>query len=299
VERRAVRRRDGQRHEPAGDIAQALAAPRPAAPRACDLLLEGFSLAFTQGRHAAAPVLRRAVAGFCGDTAATEETLRWGWLATGGAAMLWDYEACVAATTRQVRVARDSGALTVLAVGLNVLIQALCLGGDLPAAALLTAEADAVSQATETRVAPYGALLLAAMRGREAEALRLIDATTTDATAAGQGVAVQYARWAAVMLFNGLGSYERALTAARQASDDVPELSVSGWAAIDELTAQEAEIGQLAAAGRSNPEIGAQLFLSPRAVEWHLRKVFMKLGVSSRRELASALGETGRTAAPD
>ena len=68
--------------------------------------------------------------------------------------------------------------------------------------------------------------------------------------------------------------------------------------AFDELTAQEAEIGQLAAAGRSNPEIGAQLFLSPRTVEWHLRKVFMKLGVSSRRELASALSEAGRTAVP-
>jgi DNA-binding CsgD family transcriptional regulator len=68
--------------------------------------------------------------------------------------------------------------------------------------------------------------------------------------------------------------------------------------AFDELTAQEDEIAQLATASRSNPEIGAQLFLSPRTVEWHLRKVFMKLGVSSRRELASALDETGRKTEP-
>jgi DNA-binding CsgD family transcriptional regulator len=53
----------------------------------------------------------------------------------------------------------------------------------------------------------------------------------------------------------------------------------------DELTAQERQIAQLARDGLSNPEIGARMFLSPRTVEWHLRKVFAKLGISSRREL--------------
>jgi DNA-binding CsgD family transcriptional regulator len=409
---------------------KALAARRPGgSPRAADFLLDGFSLAFTDGRGAAAPLLRRAAASFSGSAATIEETLRWGWLATAAAVMVWDYEACVAATTREVRVARESGALTVLAVGLNVLAQALCLGGDLRGATLLTTEADVVTQVTGAQVAPYGRLVLAGLQGREAEARRLIDSTIADATAAGQGAAVQYAWWATAMLYNGLGQYEQALAAAQLASDDTPELFVSGWAAIelveaaaragrpeaaytalerlsgataaadtdwglgiearlrallsdgaaadllyreaidrlsrtrvrpelarahlvygewlrrgnrrvdarahlrsahemfaamrmeafaertrrelaatgervrrrsvdalDELTAQEAEIGHLAAAGRSNPEIGAQLFLSPRTVEWHLRKVFMKLGVSSRRELATALEETGRTA---
>jgi DNA-binding CsgD family transcriptional regulator len=60
----------------------------------------------------------------------------------------------------------------------------------------------------------------------------------------------------------------------------------------DDLTAQERQIAELACDGLSNPEIGARLFLSPRTVEWHLRKVFGKLGIRSRFELASALSRS-------
>jgi DNA-binding CsgD family transcriptional regulator len=60
----------------------------------------------------------------------------------------------------------------------------------------------------------------------------------------------------------------------------------------DDFTPQEAQIARLAREGRTNPEIGALLFLSPRTVEWHLHKVFSKLGISSRKQLRTALPES-------
>ena len=79
---------------------------------------------------------------------------------------------------------------------------------------------------------------------------------------------------------------ERARTELQATGEHVRAVSVE---TRDDLTAQERQIAELARDGLSNPEIGARLFLSPRTVEWHLRKVFTKLDIHSRRELAKAL----------
>ncbi|MEU4419960.1 AAA family ATPase [Actinoplanes sp. NPDC024001] len=67
----------------------------------------------------------------------------------------------------------------------------------------------------------------------------------------------------------------------------------AGSGAGDELTAQERQIALLVRAGLSNPEVGARLFISPRTVEWHLRSVFGKLGIDSRRQLRDVLPDSG------
>jgi DNA-binding CsgD family transcriptional regulator len=406
------------------DVSRAArAAPRPTnSSRPSDLLLDGLAQLITEGRAAAAPTLRSAVNAFRGEQISVEKGLQWGVLASSAAVELWDFESWDAVITRQMELARDAGALAPLSIALNGEGIVVTWRGDFGAAAGVIAEADAVTEATGTRIAPYGAMLLAALRGREAEARALIDAAMADAKIGGEGLAVQYAQWANAVLDNGLGRYEDAMAAAAQASDVTPELFIAVWAlpeliegamrsgnaecapaalgrliestnasatdwglgiaarsrallvegeaaegwyreAIDrlrrtrlrpelarahllygewlrresrrtdareqlrtahemftaigveafaerarrellatgekarkrtvetrdQLTPQERQIAGFARDGLSNPEIGARLFLSPRTVEWHMKKVFTKLGISSRRGLHEAL----------
>jgi DNA-binding CsgD family transcriptional regulator len=375
--------------------------------------------------------LRHVVSAFASPGMSAGEGLRWGWFAQAAASALWDDDAWHAMLVRQVRLAREAGALDQLPIMLGALGTAAVWSGDFTAAAALITEADAVCEATGSHAAPFAAMMLASMRGDQAEAAKLIEATIAQAAAGGQGIAVAYAHWVAAILANGLGRYEEALAAARYASEDTFTLYISMWAlpelveaagrtgntnvatdaldllaettqaggtdfglglearcrallsggaaadelyreAIDrlgrtrlcpelarahllygewlrregrrvdareqlrtahdmfaaigmeafaerarreliatgekvrkrsvetrdQLTPQQEQIALLARDGRTSPEIGAQLFLSERTVEWHLGKIFTKLGIGSRRELHAALVGPGQQDQP-
>ena len=414
----------------AGDMAEicraARALPRSQQPGPVELLLDGLALLITDGLPAAAPALRQAVSAFASVGVSADDGLRWGWMAVVAANILWDDDGWRAILARQVQLARNAGALEHLPLYLEAAAIIAAWSGDFGAAASLIAEVNAVREAIGSRIAPYAALLLGSLRGSQAEAIPLIEATINEAEAGGQGLAVTSARWAAAMLYNGLGRYDEASEAARQAAENPSGLQVSMWALIElieaaarsgnmpmasdalerlaettqvsgtgfglgiearsralmaedgpadglyleaidrlgrtqlrpelarahlvygewlrrqgrrsqareqlrtahgmldtmgmegfaerarrellatgetarkrtvqatveasqALTAQEAQVARLARDGLSNPEIGARLFISSRTVQYHLGKVFTKLGISSRGQLNRVL----------
>jgi hypothetical protein len=171
-------------------VAQAArAAPAASQPlRAADLLLDGLALLFTEGYAAGAPVLKRALSAFRSQELTNEEGIRWLWLAGRTAAFLWYDEHWDVLSARQVQLARDAGALTVLPIALSWRIGFHKFAGESVTAASLVEEQKAVTEATGSHLAPYSALSLAALRGREAEVCELIEATKSEVVARGEGI---------------------------------------------------------------------------------------------------------------
>ena len=226
----------------------ARALPPAAEPRPVDLVLAGLALLVADGPAAAAPTLRQAVSVFTGAGLTVEDGLRWGWMAQGAASALWDSDAWHVMLVRQLQLARDAGALERLPLLLASLGTEVVWSGDFAAGAALAAEAETVCEATGSRSFPFTAMMLASLRGNQAEAAALIEATLAEAAAAGQGIAVAYANWVAAILANSLGRYTDALAAARQAAQDTSALYISMWA-LPELIEAAARTGDTGIAG--------------------------------------------------
>jgi DNA-binding CsgD family transcriptional regulator len=202
-----------------------------------DLLLDGLALLITEGRAAAAMALRRASDAFAATEIPAENSFRWTALPPIPSYVLWDDESWHAINARQLGLAREAGALARLPMGLITGAVIDAWSGEFAKAAQATAEADAIVEATGTRLAPYAAMLLVALRGREADAFALLESAINDAAAVGQGFAVQWGEFVKAILFNGLGRYGEAVVAARRASDDTPELFISSWALAELIEA--------------------------------------------------------------
>src|SRR5215510_11960785 len=155
----------------------ARALPPAAEPRPVDLVLAGLALLVAGGPAAAAPTLRQAVSVFTGADLSVEDGLRWGWMAQAAASALWDSDAWHVMLVRQLQLARDAGALERLPLLLAALGTEVVWSGDFAAGAALVAEADAVCEVTGSRAAPFTAMMLASLRGNQAEAAALIEAT--------------------------------------------------------------------------------------------------------------------------
>ena len=176
------------------EVAEAarMAPPPPGPARAPDLLLDGLALLICEGYPAGAPVLRRAVSAFRGTDVSREEGLRWLWLACRAAPMVWDYASWDVLSDRQVTLARDAGALITLPIAFNTRSAAHLFAGEFTEAASMVAQAESVTEATGSSIAPYGAVALAAFRGREAQAAHLIQTATDDAERRGEGRALSF-----------------------------------------------------------------------------------------------------------
>jgi DNA-binding CsgD family transcriptional regulator len=406
------------------EVAAAARGASTASERPEDLLLDGVATIIADGYEPGTPRLKRAVAAFRTENLEPAQALRWLWLATHAAHDIWDSDSWEALCERHIRLARQAGALAILPIALSARVGLHLFAGELGPAESLVNEISAVSEATGNLLPPYGAIALAAWRGREPEVTALAGSTLARAVERGEGMGLTLVHHAQAVLYNGLGRYREAFVAAEKGAANPLELAFSTWSliqlieaaircgepeaaaralerlirttgpsgtdwalgvearsrallaegatadrhyreAIDRLsaarlqlesaraqllygewlqqegrrddarkqlraahtafsamgaeafaararreltatggkaraqtigitsrlTAQEAQIARLVAAGRTNPEIGAELFLSPRTVEWHLGKVYAKLGVSSRRQLRSALPE--------
>jgi DNA-binding CsgD family transcriptional regulator/tetratricopeptide (TPR) repeat protein len=215
----------------------ALAGPQPpAAPLPSDLLLEGLAVRFTAGYAAGAPILREALRAFGRDTVLPPEEARWLWFASWIALYLFDDEAWMVFSTRHLELVREAAALTALPFVLTDRSCVYAFHGELGEAASCEEELRAATEATGIAPVPYGALAIAALRGREAEFSQLIQIPVKEAQARGEGLTLTISELLTGTLYNGLGRYDAALAGVGQ-PERYSEESAAMWGLIELIEA--------------------------------------------------------------
>jgi DNA-binding CsgD family transcriptional regulator/tetratricopeptide (TPR) repeat protein len=213
-------------------------APRSPEPqRAPDLLLDGLAVLHTEGYAAGTPPLKQVLRAFRGDELSSEDGIRWLWLACRTAMDLWDDESWFVLSVRQVQLARDAGALTVLPLALNLQAGIHLFAGEFAAAQTLSEEAHAVSDAIANPEVPHARLFLAAWRGQETETSRLTAAGDRDATARGEGRTIGVGKYVTAVLYNGLARYDDALIAAQEVTEYPQDLTFFTWGLVELIEA--------------------------------------------------------------
>jgi hypothetical protein len=177
------------------EVAEAArAAPVSEQPRAIDLLLDGLATRFVEGYSASLPPLREALRELRGVQELTEREMRWLGLGCRLAQDLWDDELWYVLATGGLRVARETGAVSVLPLAATYRAALHVQAGEFGLASALIAEADAITQATGMAPLKYASLMLIAWRGNEAEGLELIEAARFEGKARGEGMGLRALR---------------------------------------------------------------------------------------------------------
>ncbi|MFJ4833703.1 AAA family ATPase [Streptomyces sp. NPDC088747] len=232
----------------AAKAARLLPAPQP--PRPADLLLDGLAVRILDGHTTAVPSLRRALRAFADPGLSPEEGLRWLWLICVTAVGLWDHETMSLLAARHLKLARDAGQATALPFALTMRCVVHVLDGELAEADSLAEEVQTVAEAVGTAAPIYGALFVAAWRGRETECVELSARADEGAELRGEGVGPVVSRWARALLYNGLGRHGEAAEAADMASREYSqlEMGIPVWALAEyvEATARSGSAEQAA-----------------------------------------------------
>jgi DNA-binding CsgD family transcriptional regulator len=210
---------------------------------------------------------------------------------------VWDDDSWETLSALHVRLVREAGALSEFPLAATSRGALLLYRGELAEAAALTEEAQAVADATGSRMVPYVALGLAALRGDEPRLTELFTATVRDATSRGEGVGITFAEWARALLYNGLGRHSEALSAAGNGVAYGADPGSLIWVSV-ELIEAAALSGNTAAAAQEYQRLSAMTTAS--GTDWALglqarSNALLTTGDEAEQRYREAIVRLGRT----